>query len=70
MLPNSSSTINITLPDQFQWKRNGAAGNEFAVLYGDPDRRAECLRGFRGALDGGGVGRHQLTPSDCRGRSP
>ena len=30
--------INITLPDQFQWKRNEAAGNETAVLYGDPDK--------------------------------
>ena len=30
--------ISITLPDQFQWKRNEAAGNETAVLYGDPDK--------------------------------
>jgi quercetin dioxygenase-like cupin family protein len=30
--------ISITLPNQFQWKRNEAAGNETAVLYGDPDK--------------------------------
>jgi predicted metal-dependent enzyme (double-stranded beta helix superfamily) len=30
--------ISITLPDQFQWKPNEAAGNETAVLYGDPDK--------------------------------
>jgi len=30
--------ISITLPNQFQWKRNDAAGNETAVLYGDPEK--------------------------------
>jgi quercetin dioxygenase-like cupin family protein len=30
--------INITLPNQFKWTRNEAAGNETAVLYGDPDK--------------------------------
>src|ERR1700674_3564124 len=30
--------IAIKLPDQIPWKGNAAAGNETAVLYGDPDK--------------------------------
>jgi hypothetical protein len=39
--------ISIKLPDQFVWKRNEAAGNETAVLYGDPDKPGPYVLMFK-----------------------
>jgi hypothetical protein len=39
--------ISIKLPDQFQWKRNEAAGNETAVLYGDPEKPGPYVLMFK-----------------------
>jgi hypothetical protein len=39
--------ISIKLPDQFAWKRNEAAGNETAVLYGDPDKPGPYVLMFK-----------------------
>ena len=43
----NSTAISITLPDQFQWQRNEAAGNETAVLYGDPDKPGPYVLMFK-----------------------
>ena len=41
------TAISIKLPDQFQWKRNEVAGNETAVLYGDPDKPGPYVLMFK-----------------------
>ncbi len=39
--------ISIKLPDQFTWKANAAAGNETAVLYGDPEKPGPYVLMFK-----------------------
>jgi hypothetical protein len=39
--------INIKLPDQLPWKRNEAAGNEVAVLHGDPSKPGLYIQMFK-----------------------
>lgn len=39
--------ITITLPDQIPWKRNEAAGNEAAVLLGDPSKPGLYIQMFK-----------------------
>jgi hypothetical protein len=39
--------IAIKLPDQIPWKPNAAAGNETAVLYGDPDKPGPYVLMFK-----------------------
>jgi hypothetical protein len=43
----NQKAISIKLPDQFAWKRNEAAGNETAVLYGDPDKPGPYVLMFK-----------------------
>ncbi len=39
--------ISIKLPDQITWKANTAAGNETAVLYGDPEKPGPYVLMFK-----------------------
>jgi hypothetical protein len=39
--------ITIKLPDQIPWKRNEAAGNETAVLLGDPSKAGLYIQMFK-----------------------
>jgi len=39
--------ISIKLPDQFVWQRNEGAGNETAVLYGDPEKPGPYVLMFK-----------------------
>jgi hypothetical protein len=43
----NQKAISIKLPDQFAWTRNEAAGNETAVLYGDPDKPGPYVLMFK-----------------------
>ena len=41
--------ISIKLPEQIPWKLNAAAGNETAVVYGDPDKPGPYVMFYKSA---------------------
>jgi len=45
--PLNPKAIAIKLPDQIPWKTNPAAGNESAILYGDPEKPGPYVLMFK-----------------------